>query len=138
MELKELVSIAGKPGLFRILKPSKASVIVETLDAERKKLVVSANNRISVLDEISIYTNTKEGSTPLSDVLQTIYSEFGDEQAFDDEATNSEYLSFFQSILPNYDRDRVYASDIKKIVKWYYILLKEAPHLVRPGSEEEE
>ena len=100
MELKELVSIAGKPGLFRILKPSKASVIVETLDVERKKLVVSANNRISVLDEISIYTNTKEGSTPLSDVLQTIYSEFGDEQAFDDEATNSEYFSFFQSLLP--------------------------------------
>lgn len=138
MELKELVSVAGKSGLFRILKPSRASVIVETLDVDRKKLVISANNRISVLDEISIYTNTTEGSTPLSDVLQIIYREFGEEQAFDGEATNSEYLSFFQSILPNYDRDRVYASDIKKIVKWYYILLKEAPHLVRPGSEEEE
>ena len=138
MELKELVSVAGKSGLFRILKPSRASVIVETLDDERKKLVVSANNRISVLDEISIYTNTAEGSTPLSDVLHTIYKEFGEEQAFDAEATNAEYLSFFQSILPNYDRDRVYASDIKKIVRWYYILLKEAPHLVRPGSEEEE
>ena len=138
MELKDLVSISGKSGLFKIIKHARASVIVETLDDQKKKLVISANQRISVLDEISLYTNTSEGSTPLVTVLQSIYQEFGEEQAIDKDATNSEYLSFFQSILPDYDRDRVYASDIKKVVRWYYILLKEAPHLVRTGTEEEE
>lgn len=133
-----MVSISGRSGLFKILKPSRASVIVETLDAEKKKLVISATQRISVLDEISIYTNTADGSTPLSDVFQIIHREFGEEQALDKDANNAEYLSFFQTILPNYDRDRVYVSDIKKIVRWYQILLREAPHLILPASEEEE
>ena len=138
MKLKEFVSISGKSGLFKIIKPARDSVIVETLDDHKKKLVISTNHRISVLDEISIYTNNTEGSTPLVKVFQAIYQEFGKERAIDNDATNSEYLSFLQTVLPEYDRDRVYASDIKKIVRWYYILLREAPHLVRPGSEEEE
>ncbi len=138
MKLKEFVSISGKSGLFKIIKPARASVIVESLDDQKKKLVISTNQRISVLDEISIYTNNSEGSTPLVKVFQAIYQEFGKERAIDNDATNSEYLSFLQTVLPEYDRDRVYASDIKKIVRWYYILLREAPYLVRPGSEEEE
>lgn len=142
MELKDLVSISGKSGLFRIIKPSRASIIVETLDPQKKKLVVSANQRISVLEEISIYTNTIDGSTPLSNVLKTIYREFGSEPALDDEASNAEYQSFFKSVLPEYDQERVYVSDIKKIVRWYHVLLREAPHLVGvqeldEGQEEE-
>ncbi len=138
MELKELVSISGKSGLFKIIKPARASVIVESFDDQKKKLVISANQRISVLDEISVYTNSAEGSIPLVQVFQTIYQEFGREQAIDKDATNSEYLSFFQTVLPEYDRDRVYVSDIKKIVRWYYILLREAPHLVHTEADEEE
>lgn len=138
MELKDLVSVSGKPGLFKIIKPTRASIIVETLDQHKKKMVVSTNQRISVLDEISVYTNDSEGSTPLESVFHAIYREFGEDQAIESDATNSEYLSFFRAVLPNYDQDKVYASDIKKIVRWYYILLNQAPHLLQPASEEEE
>lgn len=101
-------------------------------------MVVSANQRISVLDEISIYTHTKEGSTPLIDVFRAIYQEYGKEEALDNDATNAEYLAFFKTILPDYDQDRVYASDIKKVVRWYYILLKQAPKLIAEDSTNEE
>jgi hypothetical protein len=138
MKLKDLASISGKPGLFRIIKPARNSIIVETLDNQKKKLVVSANQRVSVLDEISIYTNDSNGSVPLKEVFQTIYTEFGEEQAIENDATNAEYLSFFKAILPDYDQDRVYVSDIKKIVRWYRILLERVPHLIHQSSDEEE
>ena len=138
MELKDLVSVSGKPGLFRIIKPARASIIVETLDNQKKKLVISANQRVSALDEISIYTNDSEGSVPLKTVFQAIYSEFGEDEAVESDATNAEYLSFFKAVLPNYDQDRVYVSDIKKIVRWYQILLEQAPHLIHQSSDEEE
>ncbi len=138
MELKDLASISGKPGLFKIIKPARASIIVETLDHEKKKMVVSANQRISVLDEISIYTNTADGATPLQEVFHSIYREFGEDEALESDATNAEYLSFFKAVLPHYDEDRVYVSDVKKIIRWYRILLNQAPNLVRPGSDEEE
>jgi hypothetical protein len=138
MELKDLAAISGKPGLYRIIKPTRASVIVETLDSQRKKMVVSANQRISVLDEISVYTTNSEGSTPLIDVFRVFHKEYGMEEAMDNDATNAEYLSFFKSILPDYDQDRVYASDIKKIIRWYYILLKEAPQLITGSTATDE
>jgi hypothetical protein len=111
---------------------------VETLDSQRKKMVVSANQRISVLDEISVYTTNSEGSTPLIDVFRVFHKEYGMEEAMDNDATNAEYLSFFKSILPDYDPDRVYASDIKKIIRWYYILLKEAPQLITGSTATDE
>lgn len=138
MKLKDLASISGKPGLFRIIKPSRNSIIVETLDNQKKKLVISANQRVSVLDEISIYTNDANGSVPLKEVFQAIYQEFGEEQAIENDATNAEYLSFFKAILPDYDQDRVYVSDIKKVVRWYGILLERAPYLINQSSDEEE
>ena len=109
MELKDLAAISGKPGLYKIVKPARASVIVETLDHQRKKMVVSANQRISVLEEISIYTNNKEGATPLIEVLQSIHREYGDQQALDDDATNAEYLAFFKTILPDFAYETFYA-----------------------------
>lgn len=136
--MKDLAAISGKPGLYKIIKPARASIIVESFDHHRKKMVISANQRVSVLDEISVYTNNSEGSTPLIDVFQTIYREYGLEQALDDDATNAEYLSFFKTILPEYDQSRVYASDIKKIIRWYYLLLKESPQLITGASSEKD
>ena len=140
MELKDLASISGKPGLFRIIKPARASVIVETLDQQKKKMVISANQRISILDEISIYTNTTEGSTPLIEVFQKIHEEYGTEMMIENDATQNEYLAFFKTVLPDFDQDKVYPSDIKKIVRWYEILLHEAPQLITGSvdSQEEE
>jgi uncharacterized protein (UPF0147 family) len=138
MELKDLASISGKPGLFRIIKPARASVIVETLDEQKKKMVVSANQRISILDEISIYTNTTEGSTPLIEVLQKIHEEYGTEMIIENDATQNEYLAFFKTVLPDFDQDKVYPSDIKKIVRWYEILLNEAPQLITGSTDSQE
>ena len=138
MELKDLVSISGKPGLYKIIKPARSSIIVESLDQQKKKSIVNASQRVSVLDEISIYTYTEEGSTPLATVFQTIYNEYGENEILEKDATNAEYLSFFKTVLPDYDQERVYASDIKKIVRWYHLLLDQAPHLVRPVTDEEE
>ena len=139
MDYKDLAAIAGKPGLYKIIKPTRVSVIVESFDSKQTKLVISANQRISVLEDISIYTNTVEGSEPLKLVFQKIYEDFGDDPDLDKNASNNELISFFKSVLPEYDQDKVYPSDIKKVVRWYNILLQQAPHLISgAGNEEEE
>lgn len=130
MELKDIASVSGKGGLFKIVSPTKSGVILESLDVAKAKLVASSNQRISVLSEISIYTNTKEGSTPLIEVFQKIKKEFGDDLGVDGESDGSELKSFLKSVLPNFDESRVYVSDIKKLVKWYTIILKQAPEAI--------
>lgn len=138
MDLKEIASISGKGGLFRIVKPTRSGVIVESLDDKAARMVATANHRISVLKEISIYTNDAEGSAPLEDVLQTIYKEFGDDPGVDSSSSSEELKAFLQHILPDYDRDRVYVSDIKKLVGWYKILLQYAPEALQPAAESAE
>jgi hypothetical protein len=139
MDYKDLAAIAGKPGLYKIIKPTRVSVIVESFDSKKTKLVISANQRISVLEDISIYTNTVEGSEPLKLVFQKIYEDFGDDPDLDKNASNNELISFFKAVLPEYDQDKVYPSDIKKVVRWYNILIQQAPHLISgAGNEEEE
>ena len=101
-------------------------------------MVISANQRISVLEDISIYTNTVEGSEPLKLVFQKIYEDFGDDPDLDKNASNNELISFFKSVLPEYDQDKVYPSDIKKVVRWYNILIQQAPHLISGAKNEEE
>jgi hypothetical protein len=138
MELKDLVSISGKSGLYKIIKPARSSIIVESFDHQKKKLMVNASQRVSVLDEISVYTNNEAGSTPLASVFEAIYHEYGEDEMLDKDATNNECHAFFKTVLPDYDQDRVYPSDIKKIVRWYHLLLDQAPQLIKPVTEEEE
>ena len=127
MELKDIASVSGKGGLFKVVSPTKSGVILESMDESKSKLVASSNQRISILSEISIYTNTKEGSTPLLEVFQKIKKDFGDDLGIDAESDGSELKAFLKSVLPEFDESRVYVSDIKKLVKWYGILLKQAP-----------
>lgn len=134
MDLKEIASISGKGGLFRIVKPTRSGVIVESLDDKAARMVATANHRISVLKEISIYTSDAEGSAPLENVLQTIHQEFGDDPGVDNSSSSEELKAFLQHILPEYDRDRVYVSDIKKLVSWYKILLQYAPGTLQPAT----
>lgn len=134
MDLKEIASISGKGGLFKIVKPTRSGVIVESLDDKAARMVATANHRISVLKEISIYTSDAEGSTPLENVLQTIHQEFGDDPGVDNSSSSEELKAFLQHILPEYDRDRVYVSDIKKLVGWYKILLQYAPETLQPAA----
>lgn len=134
MKLSELASVSGKGGLFKVLAPTKTGVILESLDEQKTKLVANANHRISLLHEISIYTTTKEGTVNLQAVLKKINSEFGNDPGVDGDSDANELKAFLKSVLPEYDEDRVYVSDIKKLVRWYASIVKYAPEVL---TEEE-
>lgn len=129
MELTEIASISGKGGLFKVLKPGKSGVLLESLDAAQARVVANATQRLSLLSEISIYTTTKEGTVPLEDVLKKINQEFKNDLGVDANSDGSELKAFLKSVLPEFDENRVYVSDIKKLVKWYAILLEQAPEV---------
>lgn len=135
MEYKDIAAVAGKGGLFKILKPTKTGVILESLDEKKTKLVASIHNKVSVLDEISIYTTDQEGTAPLPDVFRKINEEFGDDPGVDKNSDGDELKSFLTHILPTYDEERVYVSDIKKLVTWYAIIEKNAPELLKENKE---
>ena len=127
MNFGEIAAVAGKGGLFKVLKPSKAGVILESLDGKKTKLVVGADARVSILSEISIYTHTQEGSTPLIDVMRKIHEEFDGDTGLTKNSDAEELKSFLKHILPDYDEDRVYVSDIKKLITWYNLLAEIDP-----------
>jgi hypothetical protein len=137
MEFKDIASVSGKPGLYKVLKPSRSGVILESLDDKKSKLVVGAAQRVSLLSEISIYTLTEEGAAPLKDILHRIENEFEGDTGLEG-ADNDEYKAFLKHVLPEYDEERVYASDIKKLLNWYHIIRKEQPELLQPEPEEGE
>lgn len=130
MELKDLASISGKGGLFKVLKPGKAGMILESLDDPKQRLVANPNMKLSLLDEISIYTTTKEGTTPLGDVLRKIHQEFPDDVGVDHNSDPAELKRFMKAVLPEYDEARVYVSDIKKLLKWFEAIRRVAPELL--------
>ena len=138
MTLDDIATVSGKGGLYKVFKPAKSGVILESLDEAKAKMVATANNKLSILSEISIYTTTKEGTVPLADVLKKIHTEYGNDLGLDAEADPTELKSFIKSVLPEYDESRVYVSDIKKLVKWYSVLLKYAPEILALEEKKEE
>ncbi|HEY9006360.1 DUF5606 family protein [Ohtaekwangia sp.] len=137
MTLAELATISGKGGLFKVMAPTKSGVILESLDEARTKIVATANHRLSLLNEISIYTTTKEGTVALENVLKKIHTEYGNDLGVDSNSDGSELKAFLKSVLPDYDEDRVYVSDIKKLVKWYELIQKYAAEILTAAAEEE-
>lgn len=138
MTLAEIATITGKGGLFRVVAPTKSGVILESLDETKTKMVATTSHRLSLLNEISIYTTSKEGTVALAEVLKKINQEFGDDPGIDSNSDAGELKSFLKSILPDYDEERVYVSDIKKLVKWYEIILKHAPEVISDKEEKAE
>lgn len=136
MNLSEIASVSGKGGLYKVVASTKSGLILEGLDEAKSKLVAGGNQRISILQEISIYTNTKEGTVSLEDVLKKIAKEYGDDTGVDSEADPGELKAFLKSVLPEYDEQRVYVSDIKKLVKWYGLLRKHAPEFFEDQKED--
>ena len=136
MNLAEIASISGKGGLFKVVAPTKSGVILESLDETKTKMVATTSHRLSLLHEISIYTTTKEGTVPLEDVLKKIHSEFKDDLGVDGNSESAELKSFMKAVLPAYDEDRVYTSDIKKLVRWYNTILKHAPELLTEKKDD--
>lgn len=126
--LQEVANIAGKPGLYRIIKPGRAGVIVETLDQDPKREMVSANAKVSVLKEISIYTEDINKSVPLSEIFMIMKEQLGETIGIDTKVASPKQLfDFFKKVMPDFDKERVYPTDIKKIINWYAILIKNLP-----------
>ncbi len=137
MKLKDIASVAGKPGLYRVLKPTRSGMIVETLDASSKKTVMNATHRVSILQEISIYTTDAEESVDLGAVLKSVHEQYKGKEAKVEKDAES-LAKFMAEVLPNYDTERVYTSDIKKLVAWYNILIQFAPDAFEEEEEKEE
>ena len=133
MDLKDILSIAGKPGLFKNIGQAKSGVIVESL-IDGKRFPAFAHERISSLAEISVFTH--EDDVPLVDVFKKIYEKFEGKEAIDSKAGGKELKAFMKEVLPDYDEERVYTSDIKKMVSWYNLLLSKG--MVEFTEEEEE
>ncbi len=136
MELKDIAAVAGKPGLYRILKPTRSGVILETLDNKKKKIVTNVNYRVSVLKEISIYTTTTAGSVSLLHVFKEMKTQYSDNQIVMPK-DNEALIEFIAQIVPDFDEDRVYPSDVKKLITWYNILSQYAPEIFEESEEEE-
>lgn len=122
MSLDKILAISGKPGLFEIVTQTRTGAVVQSL-VDKKRITVGAHSNISVLSEIAIYTLTEE--VPLRDVLSKIKAKYNGEQTeISHKASKDDLEEFFFEILSDYDEDRVYASDIKKVIQWYNILQK--------------
>ena len=119
--LKTILSISGKPGLFKLISQGKNMLIVEAL-ATNKRQPAYARDKIVSLGDIAIYTTGEE--VPLANVLDAIYKKYEGKTLDAAQYKTAEQLqAFFSDILPEYDRERVYNTDIKKVISWYNILV---------------
>ncbi len=122
MSLEKILAISGKPGLYEIVTQTRTGAVVESL-LDKKRLTVGAHSNISILSEIAIYTLTEE--VPLKDVLRKVKDkENGQPTSISHKDGKDALEEYFFEVLPDYDEDRVYASDIKKVVQWYNLLQK--------------
>ena len=120
MNLEKVLSISGKPGLYELKLQTRSGFVAESL-SDGKKISVSLKNNVSLLSEISMYTYTEE--KPLSEIMRTIaIKENEGPTAVSHKEDTAKLIAYFKEILPDYDADRVYASDIKKVLNWYGIL----------------
>lgn len=137
MNFKDIATVAGKPGLYKVLKPTRSGVILESLDEKKSKLVAGMSMRVSILSDISIYTMTEEGAEPLESVMKKIEAEYQGDTGVDSSASDSELRAFLKSVLPDFDEARVYTSDIKKLNAWYQIIRNAAPEVLQEQTEKE-
>ena len=121
MSLEKVLSISGKPGLYKMTKQTRSGFLAESL-LDQKKISVSSRHNVSLLTEIAIYTLTQE--VPLREIFEKIATKEDGKQTISHKVPKVELEEFFFGVLPDYDEDRVYPSDIKKVVQWYNLLVK--------------
>ncbi len=119
MSLDKILAISGKPGLYELKTQTRSGFVAESL-LDGKRLSVSIRHNVSVLSEIAIYTFTEE--VPLREIFRKIQEKENGEQAISHKESKNKLEGYFSEILPDYDEDRVYASDMKKVIQWYNIL----------------
>ena len=118
---KEIISIAGKPGLFKIISNTSSALIVESL-IDGKRFPSYSNAKIIAIEDISIYT--ENGDFPLKDVFKRIHEKGNGGKTLSHKESADAIKAYFETILPEYDREKVYISDMKKMLQWYNLLLE--------------
>lgn len=136
MNLEKILAISGKPGLYVLQVQTRTGFVAESL-VDGKKITVNLKSNVSLLSEISIYTY--EGEKPLSEIMQKIADKENKGQAISHKEDNPTLIAYFKEILPDYDDERVYPSDIKKVLNWYNMLQAKGlvvDKVVNPAAEE--
>lgn len=135
MNLTGIIAISGKSGLYKVLAQGKNNIIVESLE-DKKRVPAYASDRISALDDISIYTYDED--KPLKEIFISIFEKESGKETISHKEDQSKLKNYLLEVLPNFDQERVYASDIKKIFQWYNLLLKAGALVIEEVKEETE
>lgn len=139
--LETILFIAGKPGLYKLVSRAKMNLIVETIDEKKKRMPTFATDRVTSLSDISMFTEGED--VPLYEVLVKVREKEGGKVASLDwrKASAKQLQDYFAEVLPDFDRDRVHNSDIKKLLQWYDILINAGisnfEEILKPAGEEE-
>jgi len=120
MSLDKILAISGKPGLYKLKTQTRSGFLVESL-VDNKKINIGPQNNVNVLSEISIYT--QEGEKPLAEIFNIIATKENNKQIISHKEDNHKLTSYFAEIIPDYDQEKVYLSDIKKVINWYNLLI---------------
>ena len=120
MEFNKIIAVTGKPGLFEVISQTKTGIIVESL-TDKKRFPILSTHNVSLLENIAIYTYAEE--VPLLTVFKTIYEKEDGKATMSHKESGAKLTAFFSEILPEYDQERVYTSNIKKIIQWYNALI---------------
>jgi hypothetical protein len=131
MDLKKILSIAGKPGLYKLVAQSKNGLIIESL-LDGKRMNAFMNEKISSLEEISLFSHDED--VALNVVFRNMYNLTNGQKAIDKKADDSAVKAFFEQIVPDYDKERVYVSNMRKVIGWYNLLVEKG---ILDYSEEE-
>jgi hypothetical protein len=132
MDLSKILSISGRSGLFQVVSQLKNAVLVESL-LDKKRFPAFAHEKISSMEEIAVFTATED--KPLKEILKAIYDKQEGKPALDAKSDDKKLQAFFLEVVPDYDTERVYISDIRKIISWYNLLLE---HNILDFTEKEE
>ncbi|GAB4411138.1 MAG: hypothetical protein OHK0039_16040 [Bacteroidia bacterium] len=136
ISIKDIVSITGTPGLHRIIKTDDKSIVVESLEDRPKRQLVRGNMMLSKLTDISIYTTDE--SEPLVKVFQTMRNTHGDTLPVSKKSGKTELMDFMTAILPTVDAERVYPSNVAKLIGWYEILAAFAVDFTMDAAAEDQ
>lgn len=138
MQLEKIISISGKPGLFKLISQLKNGFIIEDV-VTKKKVSIGNSSQVSLLDNIAMFSFDRE--VPLFEVFESIAKNTEYKETISHKSTDAELKEFMSTALPDYDTDRVYVSDMKKLAQWYNILHKagyiSAESFMKPEAEEE-
>ena len=137
MEFSKIIAISGKPGLYSAVSQTKTGFIVESL-TEKKRFPIAAANNVSLLENIAIYTYEEE--VPLLTIFKTMYEKEEGKEALSHKESGNKLSAYFSEVLPDYDEDRVYTSNIKKVIQWYNLLVNAGMDFsqIESTTEEEE